>query len=209
MWDFLSKLWSLAKPYKPRLFLGVLTGIVRRAGGAAVLIASIQLIFGALFPQASTPAAAAGSRRTSPRSFRAELAGTGPAIPRQRPARTSRSGHRTGGHHPDGDVAARRVRLPEHLFSAMDGGACSDRSAGKLFSHLLDLSAGFSAPTAAANSSPASHERYRPRCKTSLAMRPPSLSSRRSRLSLHVLAFLFSTQPKLTGLSMIVLCRRA
>jgi subfamily B ATP-binding cassette protein MsbA len=49
MLAFLFKVWGLAKPYRVRLFLGVLTGII---GGliAPLMIATAMFVYGAVFP---------------------------------------------------------------------------------------------------------------------------------------------------------------
>jgi ATP-binding cassette, subfamily B, bacterial MsbA len=46
---FLLKVWGLAKPYRPRLYLGVLTGVL---GGlvSPMLIGTIMFVYGAVFP---------------------------------------------------------------------------------------------------------------------------------------------------------------
>jgi subfamily B ATP-binding cassette protein MsbA len=56
MLAFLFKVWSLAKPYRLRLFLGVLTGII---GGltAPLTIGAVMFLYGAVFPAGgATPA---------------------------------------------------------------------------------------------------------------------------------------------------------
>ena len=47
---FLRKVWSLAKPYRVRLFLGVLTGIISGLL-APLMIATVMFVYGAIFPQ--------------------------------------------------------------------------------------------------------------------------------------------------------------
>ncbi len=49
MLSFLSKVWSLARPYKTRLFLGVLTGIVSGLI-SPLLIGTIMFVYSAVFP---------------------------------------------------------------------------------------------------------------------------------------------------------------
>ena len=57
MVQFLFKVWALARPYRTRLFLGVLTGIV--AGFMEpLMIASITFAYGLMFPSANAPALA-------------------------------------------------------------------------------------------------------------------------------------------------------
>jgi subfamily B ATP-binding cassette protein MsbA len=57
MFAFLRKVWGLAKPYKVRLTLGVLTGII---GGllAPLMIATVMFVYGAVFPTADENGAA-------------------------------------------------------------------------------------------------------------------------------------------------------
>src|SRR5436853_7017467 len=52
---FLLKVWGLARPYRLRLFLGVLTGII---GGLMepLMIGSICLVYGLIFPSAGSSA---------------------------------------------------------------------------------------------------------------------------------------------------------
>ena len=49
MLAFLFKVWGLAKPYRVRLFLGVLTGIISGLI-APLMIATIMFVYGAVFP---------------------------------------------------------------------------------------------------------------------------------------------------------------
>lgn len=49
MTDLLRKIWELAQPYKLRLYLGVLTGILSGLV-APLLIVTAMLIYGAVFP---------------------------------------------------------------------------------------------------------------------------------------------------------------
>ena len=50
---FLLKVWSLAKPYRGRLLLGVLTGVV---GGLIepLMIATITMVYSVVFPSANS-----------------------------------------------------------------------------------------------------------------------------------------------------------
>ena len=51
MFKFLLKVWGLARPYRGRLFLGVLTGIV--AGVMEpLMIATVAFVYGLIFPSA-------------------------------------------------------------------------------------------------------------------------------------------------------------
>jgi subfamily B ATP-binding cassette protein MsbA len=49
MLAFLFKVWSLAKPYRARLFLGVLTGIISGLL-SPLLIVTVMFVYGAVFP---------------------------------------------------------------------------------------------------------------------------------------------------------------
>src|SRR5476649_1155660 len=50
---FLGRLWELVKPYRVRLFLGVLCGICSGLV-SPLLIATIMFVFGTVFPTANT-----------------------------------------------------------------------------------------------------------------------------------------------------------
>src|SRR6266404_868810 len=54
MIEFLIKVWGLARPYRGRLLLGVLTGVV---GGLIepLMIATIVFVYGLIFPSANEP----------------------------------------------------------------------------------------------------------------------------------------------------------
>jgi subfamily B ATP-binding cassette protein MsbA len=55
MFEFLFKVWGLARPYRVRLFLGVLTGII--AGFMEpLMIAVVSFVYGLVFPSAGAPA---------------------------------------------------------------------------------------------------------------------------------------------------------
>src|SRR5208283_883092 len=49
MTKFLLKVWSLAQPYRARLFLGVLTGVLSGLV-SPLLIGTIMFVYGAVFP---------------------------------------------------------------------------------------------------------------------------------------------------------------
>ena len=63
MVDFLLKIWGLTRPYRGRLMLGVITGVV---GGLIepLMIVTIVFVFGLIFPDANT-----GSSLLKPDSF--------------------------------------------------------------------------------------------------------------------------------------------
>jgi ATP-binding cassette, subfamily B, bacterial MsbA len=57
MLAFLFKVWNLAKPYKARLVLGVLMGVISGAL-SPLLIATVMFVYGAVFPTANETGAA-------------------------------------------------------------------------------------------------------------------------------------------------------
>ena len=52
---FLAKVWGLARPYRLRLFLGVLTGVISGLI-EPLMIATVTLVYGLIFPTANAPA---------------------------------------------------------------------------------------------------------------------------------------------------------
>ena len=52
MTDFLRKIWELARPYKLRLFLGVITGVLNGAV-FSLMIATAVFLYAAMFPSAN------------------------------------------------------------------------------------------------------------------------------------------------------------
>src|SRR5437016_8785056 len=58
MFEFLLKIWGLARPYRARLFLGALAGVF---GGLVepLMIANITFVYGLIFPSADAPPLAA------------------------------------------------------------------------------------------------------------------------------------------------------
>ena len=57
MLAFLFKVWGLARPYRTRLFLGVLTGIISGLT-APLMIGAIMFVYGAVFPSEGPDASA-------------------------------------------------------------------------------------------------------------------------------------------------------
>jgi subfamily B ATP-binding cassette protein MsbA len=55
MLAFLFKVWGLARPYRTRLFLGVLTGVISGLL-SPLLIATVMFVYGAVFPTANSAA---------------------------------------------------------------------------------------------------------------------------------------------------------
>ncbi|HWI57799.1 MAG TPA: hypothetical protein VNZ22_11275, partial [Bacillota bacterium] len=56
MFEFLLKVWGLARPYRGRLLLGALTGVI---GGLLepLLIVTVAFVYGVIFPSANTSSA--------------------------------------------------------------------------------------------------------------------------------------------------------
>ncbi|HEU6447354.1 MAG TPA: ABC transporter ATP-binding protein [Verrucomicrobiae bacterium] len=53
MLEFLSKVWQLARPYRWRFFLGVISGIISGAI-SPLLVATIMFVYGAIFPSGNS-----------------------------------------------------------------------------------------------------------------------------------------------------------
>ena len=51
MTDFLRKIWEFARPYRARLYLGVVTGVISGLVGP-LLIATAMFVYAAVFPAA-------------------------------------------------------------------------------------------------------------------------------------------------------------
>src|SRR2546428_3991408 len=54
MLEFLLKVWGLTKPYRGRLFLGILTGIIS-GFLEPLMIATIAFVYALIFPSAGSP----------------------------------------------------------------------------------------------------------------------------------------------------------
>jgi len=200
MVEFLFKVWSLAKPYKTRLILGVLAGF---ASGliAPLLIASVKLIFGALFPTPGASVAVATPTRV-PAFVQDWLAHVQESMA---------SGLQT---HP-GAVVVLVAIIPVVMFLRGLFGylnvyllqwtavrAVTDLRI-KLFSHLLDLSAGFFSANRSGElisrimNDTSALQNILSNAASVIVVAPVTL--------VCMLAYLFYYQPKLTGMSMIVL----
>jgi subfamily B ATP-binding cassette protein MsbA len=209
MREFLSKLWGLAKPYKTRLFLGVLAGVISGLV-APLLIASVEFIVGVLFPQKNTDTTAAFSVPTWLPGFVqnwANLAQNWLAQVQQSLA----SGLHT---HPSAVVALVAIIPVVMLLRGFFGylnvyclqwtavRAVTDLRV-KLFSHLLDLSAGFFSANRSGElisrimNDTAALQNILGGATSVIVTAPVTL--------IGMLTYLFYRQPKLTGLSMIVL----
>ena len=200
MLTFLRKIWGLAKPYKVRLFLGVLTGVISGIS-APLLIAGIKLIFGALFPQAGTTAVISAPARL-PAFVQIWLA-------------QAQASLASGLHTHPGSVIALVAVIPAVMFLRGFFGylniyflqwtavrAVTDLRV-KLFSHLLNLSAGFFSNNRSGElisrimNDTTALQNILGGATSVIVVAPVTLGG--------MLIYLFSTQPKLTLLSMVVL----
>jgi subfamily B ATP-binding cassette protein MsbA len=200
MLEFLFKVWGLVKPYKTRLFLGVLTGIVSGLI-APLLIASIKLIFGALFPTPGASAAVATPARV-------------PAFVQNWLAQVQES-LASGLHTHPGAVIALVAVIPVVMFLRGFFGYLNvyllqwtavravTGLRVKLFSHLLDLSAGFFSSNRSGElisrimNDTSALQSILGGAASVIIVAPVTL--------VGMLAYLFVTQPKLTLMSMVVL----
>jgi subfamily B ATP-binding cassette protein MsbA len=200
MIDFLRKVWELARPYRWRLFLGVLTGVISGLI-APLLIATAMFVYAAVFPSASDAAS------QPPLKHLPEFA--------QNWFKSARDGlsHGLQTHH--GTVLGLIALIP--LISLLRGvmgylnvyflqwvgtRAVADLRT-KLFAHLLDLSAGFYTENATGNL--VSRVMNDTQALQTILTNVTSVIVRDPISLIGVLGFLFIQQPKLTLLSIIVL----
>jgi ATP-binding cassette, subfamily B, bacterial MsbA len=207
MMDFLSKVWALAKPYRGRLFLGVLTGVISGLI-APLLIASVKLIIGVLFPQKDVPDAISSPAWLP--GFAQHWLAQAQAWVAQAQAALAGDAHA----HPGAIIALVAVipvvfflrglfgYLNIYLLQWTAVRAVTDLRV-KLFSHLLDLSAGFFSNNRSGElisrimNDTAALQNILGNAIAVVVVAPVTL--------VCMLVYLFSTQPKLTGLSMVVL----
>ncbi|MGA3282865.1 MAG: ABC transporter ATP-binding protein [Verrucomicrobiota bacterium] len=201
MITFLLKVWGLAKPYRARLFLGVLTGIINGLT-APLMIGAIMFVYGAVFPLGNHEAPAQLPIRGLPTfvqewffNVRAALEGGLRAHPAAVPALIATflfvvflrglfgylnvyflqwTASRT--------VADLRTRLFAHLLN-LSAGFYSENSSGQLISRVMNDTGSLQAILSNA---------------TSVIIRDPIVL-------IGTIGFLFSQQPKLTLISLIVL----
>ena len=200
MTDFLRKIWELARPYKLRLFLGVLTGIISGLIGP-LLIGTAIFIYAAVFPSASA------SDARPPIKHLPDYVQTW--------FYNARDGLASGLHTHPGAVWMLIALIP--LISLLRGvsgylnvyflqwtgtHAVADLRT-KLFAHLLNLSAGFYTENATGKlvsrvmSDTGALQTILTNVVSVIVRDPISLAG--------VLVFLFLRQPKLTLLSLVVL----
>ena len=200
MTDFLRKIWELARPYKLRLFLGVLMGVISGLIGP-LLIGTAIFIYAAVFPSASA------SDARPPIKHLPDYVQTW--------FYNARDGLASGLHTHPGAVWMLIALIP--LISLLRGvsgylnvyflqwtgtHAVADLRT-KLFAHLLNLSAGFYTENATGKlvsrvmSDTGALQTILTNVVSVIVRDPISLAG--------VLVFLFLRQPKLTLLSLVVL----
>jgi len=200
MADFLRKIWELAKPYKLRLCLGVLTGIL--SGLVATLfIGTAMLIYGAVFPSDKE------DDTTLP------VQGLPPFV--QTWFHDVRDCLSSGLHEHRSAVVILICLIP--LISLLKGvtgylnvyflqwvgtRAVADLRT-KLFAHLLDLSAGFYSKNSTGEL--VSRVMNDTQALQTILTNVTSVIVRDPIMLVSVLGFLFLQQPKLTLLSIVVL----
>lgn len=140
MFPFFRKLWSLARPYRGRLLLGVVAGVI--AGAIEpLMIATVTFVYGLIFPSANAPARAA-EFGWAPQAVREWI------LSAQQSLTAGVQGH-------SGAVFALVAAIPAIMFMrglfAYLNTYCIQWAATRaitdfrirLFQHLLNLSAGF------------------------------------------------------------------
>jgi len=144
MLAFLFKIWGLAKPYRTRLFLGVLTGIVSGLM-QPLMIGTITFVYGAVFPSADKSGVVKPPLRYLPEFARQWYSD----------ARTGLADLQNGLHSHPKAIVALIAAIPVIMFLRGLSGYLNvyflqwtaSRSIAdlrtKLFAHLLNLSAGF------------------------------------------------------------------
>ena len=200
MTDFLRKIWGLARPYRARLFLGVLAGVISGLVGP-LLIATAMFIYAAVFPSANATDA------RPPLKHLPEFL--------QNWFYNARDGLASGLHTHPGAVWGLIALIP--IISLLRGlsnylnvyflqwvgtHAVADLRT-KLFAHLLNLSAGFY--TENATGKLVSRVISDTQALQTILSNVVSVIVRDPISLLGVLAFLFIQQPRLTLLSIIVL----
>ena len=200
MTDFFRKIWALAQPYKLRLFLGVLAGVLNGLIGP-LLIATAVFVYAAVFPSANATDA------RPPIKHMPDFA--------QNWFYDARDGLASGLHTHPGAVWALIALLP--LISLLRGvtgylnvyflqwagtRAVADLRT-KLFAHLLDLSAGFYAENATGKL--VSRVMSDTQALQTILTSVTAVIVRDPISFIGVLTYLFIQQPRLTLISLIVL----
>jgi len=200
MTDFLRKIWDLAQPYKLRLYLGVVTGILSGLV-APLLIGTAMLIYGAVFPTDKNDDAGL------PLKYLPGFVQTW--------FHNVRDGLSSGLHEHRSAVVILICLIP--LISLLKGvtsylnvyflqwvgtRAVADLRT-KLFAHLLDLSAGFYSKNSTGEL--VSRVMNDTQALQTILTNVTSVVVRDPIMLISVLGFLFLQQPRLTLLSIIVL----
>jgi subfamily B ATP-binding cassette protein MsbA len=201
MLAFLFKVWGLARPYRARLFLGVLTGVINGLF-MPLLIAAAMFVYGAIFPSETATTAAQLPIRRMPAFAEQWYLNVHDALA---------SGLRTHQWAVIALIAAIPVimllrgvcgYLNVYFLQWVSSRTIADLRT-RLFAHLLDLSAGFYNEN--------SSGQLISRVMNDTASLQTILSSATSVIVrdpvtlIGVMVFLFYQQPKLTLISMIAL----
>jgi len=200
MTDFLRKIRDLAWPYRARLFLGVLTGVISGLVGP-LLIATAMFVYAAVFPSASD------SDSRPPLKHLPEFLQTW--------FYNARDGLAGGLHTHPGAVWAMIALIPvisllrgvtgylNVYFLQWAGTRAVADLRTKLFAHLLEMSAGFYTDNATGKL--VSRVMNDTQALQTILTNVTSVIVRDPITLIGVLVFLFSQQPKLTLFSIIVL----
>jgi ATP-binding cassette, subfamily B, bacterial MsbA len=197
---FLRQIWELARPYKLRLFLGVVTGILNGLV-FSLMIATAMFVYGAMFPSANADATQLPIKH----------------LPQfvQKWFFSAREGltHGLQTHH--GAVWAMIALIPViallrsitgylnvYLLQWVGSRAVADLRV-KLFAHLLDMSAGFY--TENATGKLVSRVMNDTQALQTILTNVTSVIVRDPMTLITVLGFLFWQQPKLTLIAVVVL----
>jgi subfamily B ATP-binding cassette protein MsbA len=199
MTDFLRKIWELARPYKVRLFLGVLTGIISGLVGP-LMIATAMFVYAAVFPSANTTASL--PLKHLPQFLQNWFANV-------------RDGLADGLHTHPGAVYALIALIPfisllrgvtgylnVYFLQWVGTRAVADLRT-KLFGHLLEMSAGFY--TENATGKLVSRVMNDTQALQTILTNVTSVIVRDPIALISTLVFLFVQQPKLTLIALIVL----
>jgi subfamily B ATP-binding cassette protein MsbA len=200
MTDFLRKIWDLARPYKLRLILGVLTGVISGLVGP-LMIGTAMFVYAAVFPSANA------TNERPPIKHLPEFAQTW--------FYNARDGLASGLHTHPGAVWMLIALIP--IISLLRGvstylnvyflqwvgtHAVADLRT-KLFAHLLNLSAGFYTDNATGKL--VSRVMNDTQALQTILTNVVSVIVRDPVSLVGVLVFLFLQQPKLTLISIVVL----
>jgi ATP-binding cassette, subfamily B, bacterial MsbA len=198
--DFLRKIWELARPYKMRLFFGVLTGVLN-GFIFSLMIATAMFVYAAMFPSANADPS------QLPIKHLPEFA--------QNWFKNARDGLADGLQTHPAAVWAMILLIPiisllrgitgylnVYLLQWVGSRAVADLRT-KLFAHLLDLSAGFY--TENATGKLVSRVMNDTQALQTILTNATSVIVRDPMALITVLGFLFWQQPKLSLIALIVL----